>query len=93
MQSRPATDFVGWEIEFLPALPSNWPAGNVTGLRAMGGTEVDLRWDAGKLTGAELRPEHAGTWTISVGTLSKTHTLLAGEKYQLGPQLELLSAE
>jgi alpha-L-fucosidase 2 len=32
------------EIEVLPALPVDWPAGRVTGLRARGGVSVDIAW-------------------------------------------------
>ena len=45
------------EIAILPALPSSWPSGSVTGLRARGAIGVDIRWDERKAVEVRLRPD------------------------------------
>ena len=43
------------QIQLLPALPSAWPTGKVTGIAARGGFEVDIAWQDGKVTEATVR--------------------------------------
>jgi alpha-L-fucosidase 2 len=43
------------EIGFLPSLPKVWASGEVRGLRARGGAEVDVVWAQGKAVAAALR--------------------------------------
>jgi alpha-L-fucosidase 2 len=42
------------ELSLLPALPAQWPAGEITGLRARGGYDVSLAWKDGQLSAADI---------------------------------------
>lgn len=55
------------EIHLLPALPSAWPRGAVSGLRARGAVRVDLSWSGGKLDQALLEAGVAGRHRIRLG--------------------------
>ncbi len=48
------------EVHLLPALPRAWASGSVTGLRARGDIDVDLRWQKGALAGARLKAGATG---------------------------------
>jgi alpha-L-fucosidase 2 len=52
------------EIALLPALPREWPAGAVTGLRARGGFGVDIEWSGGQLTRAAIVSDLGSTCRI-----------------------------
>jgi alpha-L-fucosidase 2 len=42
-------------INLLPALPDAWSSGEIRGLRARGGYEVDIRWENHLLVAATIR--------------------------------------
>ena len=42
-------------VHLLPALPSAWPTGSVTGLVARGGHRVDVAWTGSRLASARIR--------------------------------------
>ena len=76
------------EIELLPALPSAWPAGNISGLRARGGYELDLKWQAGKLTSATLKNISGnGHVKIRYGSQTTQFNLMRGAAKSLSSEL------
>jgi len=77
MQSR------GDEILLLPALPSAWASGSITGLRARGACTVDLAWRQGRLTGATLSGAVAGRRTVRLGDRRATVRLVTGRAVRL----------
>jgi alpha-L-fucosidase 2 len=52
------------ELRILPALPSTWTTGRVTGLRARGGLRVDISWTAGRLEVVEITATRDGTVSL-----------------------------
>ena len=66
------------ELHLLPALPSAWPSGRVTGLRARGGYTVDLAWAGGRLTEARIVSTLGRPTTVRYGDDTRTLTLAPG---------------
>jgi len=62
------------EIELLPALPKEWPAGSVRGLRARGGFTVDEAWKDGKLASATVLSKYAGPCRLRTTTAVTVRT-------------------
>jgi alpha-L-fucosidase 2 len=54
----------GGEITLLPALPSKYPNGYVTGLKARGGYTVDVFWENTKLTKVVVKSLLAGKVSV-----------------------------
>ena len=75
-------------INVLPALPTAWQTGSVTGLRARGGLEVDLAWKDGRATAATLHASVDGTHAIKPPPGRKIKTIRCG-----GKNVPLLSGE
>lgn len=51
-------------VDFLPALPSAWPDGEVQGLRARGGLQVELQWSGGKATSCRIQSDRGGEYLL-----------------------------
>jgi alpha-L-fucosidase 2 len=63
------------EIEFLPALPSSWRKGEVRGLRARGGFEIDMKWSDGRLWWVTILSTAGGTCRVRLPfPMSITHS-------------------
>ena len=77
-----------FEIEVLPALPSAWPNGSVSGLRARGGFEVDLAWSGGKLTRIKIHSVGGRNPTVRYGDRRVEVKLKPGGMVQLNAELQ-----
>jgi alpha-L-fucosidase 2 len=67
-------------ITVLPALPSQWPDGQLTGVRVRGGGRVDIAWSGGRLTELRLAGDRPARYVIQYGERSVEVSLGAGEK-------------
>ncbi|MNJ54289.1 hypothetical protein D3C77_497230 [compost metagenome] len=52
-------------IQLLPALPTAWGKGSVSGLKARGGYVIDIQWDQGRLLTATIKSTHGGLCHVS----------------------------
>ena len=74
-------------IHLLPALPSAFPNGKVTGLLARGGVEVSIEWANGKLVKAILTARESKPLKVRYAGKEKQIQATAGRTYTFGPGL------
>ena len=76
------------EVELLPALPKAWACGQISGLRARGGFEVAMQWQAGRLTNAQIKSLLGQPLRVRLGERTAEFALRRGQTLQLNGQLE-----
>jgi alpha-L-fucosidase 2 len=74
------------KLRLLPALPSAWESGNVTGLKARGGYIVDLYWNNGSLEQAVIKAEKGGSINIVFKDKIIPLTLEEGKSFTFRPE-------
>jgi alpha-L-fucosidase 2 len=77
-------------LHLLPALPSAWPTGTVSGLRARGGMEAALAWAGGKLTRATITARETKPVKVRYAGKEVEFQAQAGRTYEFGPELKKL---
>jgi alpha-L-fucosidase 2 len=77
------------KIELLPALPDAWKNGNVSGLRARGGFQVDMAWQDGKLISATIHSDNGEPCSVSYGGKTVDLKIKKGRYTTLNGSLDL----
>lgn len=75
------------EIHLLPAIPSAWQKGCVTGLRARGGFEVNMAWNEGRLLKASIHSDSGNHCRVRYGNLTAAFSTKPGQTFNLDSQL------
>lgn len=75
-------------LDILPALPAAIPNGEIKGLQARGGFELDLTWNKGLLTSITIKSKTGGPCKIRYKNNNVTFETKAGESYKLNGDLK-----
>jgi len=77
-------------LDFLPALPSAWPNGSISGIRARGGFEVSMDWADGQVKRAEVKSLQGNPLIVQTDTGARIlyQTTEAGKIYSLGAKAQ-----
>ena len=68
-------------IHLLPALPDAWSEGNINGICAKGGFDVDIAWNEGKLTQAIIKSKNGGKCSLRYGDSTLNFGTKKGKSY------------
>jgi alpha-L-fucosidase 2 len=74
-------------VHLLPALPSAFPNGKVTGLKARGGFDVSIEWAGGKLVKAVITPKESKPLKVRYAGKEKEFQAKAGQAITVGAAL------
>ncbi|MGA3190524.1 MAG: glycoside hydrolase family 95 protein, partial [Bryobacteraceae bacterium] len=73
------------EINFLPAVPKAWSAGEVKGLRARGGVTVDIAWKEGRATEVVLHADKTREHRLRAPKGQRIPAVVVNGKKRTGP--------
>lgn len=80
----------GGEIHLLPAIPSHWTEGSISGLRAKGGVELSFSWRESRLEQVSIKASATSTIWVRCGQDAAQINVVTGEIYTLNHYLELI---
>ena len=69
----------GGDIHLLPALPEKWPDGEVKGLMARGGFEIDMKWENGKLQTVRILSKLGNDFRLRYGEKVENFAITKGK--------------
>ena len=78
------------ELDLLPALPSAWKTGHVTGLRGRGGYEVEISWKDGKFASAKIKSLLGRPLKLRCGRKEAEMKTEAGKEFSIDGALQLV---
>ena len=84
LQSRWYPDHA--EVDFMPALPTEWSRGSISGIRLRGGAEIGLQWDGGRARSSQWRTSEDEVFEIRLPAGQHLSGLTANGKKQTVPR-------
>jgi len=80
-------------IHLLPALPDRWAEGEVKGLKARGGFEIDMKWSGGELVAAAVRSSLGGNCRIRSQVQLQGMGLAEGQGDNANPLFDIVETQ